>query len=525
MNTYRIHVDLDLEADPVRRAACHGLWRFLHHGEKDDRFPVVRQTDTCKWTLTDTTLDLEGTVEDFNNLLAYQLGDFRDGIAINPGYEANPNDPAIYATILFHRGTTSTEYFRGPSGSCRSKGLGRAQDKDLKVAWIAKWGHPMIEKVSCLRRADATPVEMQVTPHMRSENTLKLIEGEIGKGKNKTVGLTDPAKYTTAVSCAVATWNNVSIKADPLDVFLLSFSCLSYIYTGAVDDLVGLAVDAPTFSAADTIHRRWQGKYEDSLGLLWVRTSDRAALWVLAAVLRLRGVFPALTSKGPLLFDTSLPGDRTTLLFDLLRAQAKAGVLEANSKFSVIDHIPVRTKADGSVLLSTTDLIVFNLENSFRWFRDLGGIYSCKRAFKSQGQEYVGITKKESRYVQPLIDQEIDMTPTEIALMKSFGVLFRGVAKTLAGPDGRPNYDRADSFVFAQNMARATNTRGLRDAIDKIVHKSAYKPDWTLEEVVLMWEMAAKRPADLRALVTFGCKARFEKDAPATPDTNTTPNN
>lgn len=480
--------DLTQETDLYRRLGLHGLYRLLAYGEEDEHFPGVRQTETCQWEIDEdaNTIDLwYDSQDDLVVLMNNQWGDFRHGIAVNPGYETNPDKDGAYVTVRFHQATAG-RFFFGMTGPRRSGSMSKDKDKGR-----AEINH--LQKV--LGNGETTPLVMGYTRH--NANPLM----KIGK------------HFSAAVHPALSQWNYSSITATPEDYFLISFACLSYIYTMSSEDLVGMGIDRPTFVQAATVHDHWRfiGGDGAARNVLWVSGGVRAALWVMASALDLEGTFSALYKKGDtghLLFNTRLPNDRTVQLFEMVRSFQCAQ--DKNGKIRGTYSIPVRMKSSTEVHETALDRIVFNLENGLRWFLGLDEtLYQTERGVK-------GLYRSESDLYTLIFQGDPDMDDIEREVGRKFNHIFYTLARKYARDAGREkpqdkDHEKARKRITRTYLARASTTDSLLDAVASIKDESGWDGTFTADEGAYILMKARSNPMELRSFLNLSLNIRFNQ--------------
>lgn len=553
--------DLAKETDPIRRLGIHGLWRLLHYGgsgEFSDCYPDVRQSKTLQWEMTDTVITLRWeTVDDLNLLMGCQLGDFRRGVGVIPGYETDPDLPGFYATARGHLGITGT-YFFSTTGMRRSDSLAppaktkgggetgvdqekREKKEAQKGALLAEWkamfpGNDPTTVVKNLPKANSTEeepasLELPVNPHARSRSlpsSSQWTPPMLTAGKK---GL-ESTGYGNVIHPALAKWNAIEIKAYPKDFFVASFSCLSYIYTKAVD-VVGLGMDFPTFSEADAKHQIWASGSKGTC-VLWVEGNSRTAAWTIASLLNLPPrTYSVLSPEGHFLFSPETPkmdvGKVYALVSSGLIPKSKLGEIKS------LGSIPVRVKPDGGILEEFLDVLLRNLEHGFAWYRDLGGVATIERTAKKSKETTVGLRRWERTALQKITERpqsplESEMEQRIAKRMKSlFESLVHANRKhfSLAHPSPAnkwtdPAREKARDFAIRVHLNRAFNRSSILSALSRIRSEvTLLSPDTSAfffddEEFAWLLQRSDENPGEVRSLLIFACEVRSTKKATPT---------
>jgi len=516
--------DLGSETSVHRRLGLHGLWRLLHHGENDEHFPNVVQSDTLRWTLTDTTVTIDWeTPDDLNRLMGCQLGDFRQGIGCPPGYATDPDEPGFYATARAHQGICGT-YFSVMKGGRRSESMSLPKDakkkgaKEAKIAaWRAAFGHEPITQVDNLPAAWSTEdeprnVELKVTPHMRSDQAPEVPVTSKGALAKRT--------YSSVFHPALAKWNNTAVKASGEDLFLVSFACLAYVFTLSSDGFVGLGLDLDTFPETDRLHRRWCR----SRSILKVSGDPRAACWVIAASLGLpERTFDTLTPGGGGPFRPAAPAHGTQRAYNALGAMISPAA--KSRELWRTAAVPVRVLSDGHTNY-VLDALVRNLEHGFAWYRDLGGAATVTRHV-GRPNEMHGLYPSESIVLTNLCSTM--ETTMEKQVRRRMNELFHSLARHYRehfGCSTGDAYDRARRFALHTHLNRAFNVATIMGSITSIQKESGYFIRFTEDEVDWLSLRARENPAEVRSLLCIACTTKFERRvaepsedaAPETPD-------
>lgn len=385
----RLYFDLTREQNPLLRLGAHGLWALLTHGvgsKYGDRYPEVEQSETLSWELTDTTITLHyESVDDLNRLMMSVLGDFRDGVAVPPGWSGDLSIPSAYPLSRFHSATVSYFAPDRAKGRRRAYSLGNGKNPGDDKKW-ASWraAHPgrvlrsTIETCNKIKTdSDGNPIPYPVsfTPYeMSPANRLHLKANNSGIPNKMQEGM-------GSFHPALGKWNENAIDMPFEDLFLVSFSCASYVYTLSDEGKnfsdkkalpVGIGIDAPTFAEADELRRRWTA-LSDNPYLIRVWSNDHTALWMMSATLDLPDrTYQTLTCRGPGQFRPATVTHKTQFVYGLFRSQpmtrlAMGGVLAG------LGSVSLRRIMSGGKKYRTTlhDVVLRNLERGDSWARGL----------------------------------------------------------------------------------------------------------------------------------------------------------
>lgn len=478
--------DLTQTTDPYQRLGLHGLWSLLTYGPDPEVSPChsdkIQQTDTLKWTLTDTTITISwSTVDDLHVLMQNMLGDFRHGVGTPPGYP-QPDSDSFYATCRQHQGIVGS-YFFEKKGERRSTSLGGTtpEKKQLFREHTAVHGTPitMFSRLQDVRGTTERPmtIDVKLTPHTQETcNPLTL----------------DHIYYSTAFHPALAAWNLRPIRCRPeiedepsRALFVSAFSCLAYIFTMCGKNPVGLGIDLPTFSVADDMHNRWCHN-TDSRCTLWVDGDTEAALWVIAATLCLpEGIYSALTPEGCLMWQNSLHSSDTTRLYAALGHLMESRAL--NRRIQGMYGIPVQFR-NGETSKYLVPTLVYNLKHDFPFYRGMSGI-----RLKSHNQRVAAYNTGDSL-----------MTDIEKEVAEWMRKLYRQYERTFV-EDGRGDaYNRAYEKGITVGLGHARHREGIF-AVIRSMHKAVgYRliPPNVYEYLVTQGD---SNPNDLREFLCLAC--------------------
>lgn len=515
MNKYLF--DLDSETRPLFRAGIHGLWRLLRYGEGHPEYSAIRQTETLKWSYTDTTIQLEwASYDDLHLLLNNMLSDMNYGIAVPPGYETDPDRQGFYITARQHQGIVSP--FKEMRGSCRSVSLGaspsepkpekkntkkptkektkqeieeeqkKAEKKAEKradwIAWVAEHGHQPVFQVDNLSVDSEHSLVLSVQPHRRVDNMFLI------KKDGKPV-----STFSTPFHPALSAWNNKQIKASTEELFIVAFACLSYIFTMSKGGPVGLAIDAPTFSEADSYHRRWLSAGEPR-NVLWVDCGYRTVLWVLSCAVDLPvGSYHAITPCGSQLFYNQALYNQN-LIYAALGSSME--VISKNGFLKKVSWIPV--DSTGTFL----DVVLRNLESNQPWFKGLVGMFTFVR---NKELKYIGLSTRDSFFVTKI--GEILMNDIEKKTARWMHSLFLSLAKAYGKKD-ESDFDKATSVAISTHLARASSRASMIGALNAIQRDAGHSsiPDDVYD---FIWDRSERHASEIREFLIMACKLRYPK--------------
>lgn len=525
--------DLAQETNPIKRLGIHGLWRLLNYGSGKyaDYYPDVRQSATLRWEIGPTRVKLYWeTVDDLNRLMGCQLGDFRNGVGVVPGYQPERDKPGFYATARSHLGICGT-YFFAMRGGRRSESLAppkpakegealsakdaekKAKKEALYRTFLAANGEP-VRKVAHLPATNSTEakpsfVEITVSPHVRSTEPPALEAAKRGLAAGTFGSVYHPA---------FAKWNDSAVKGYPEELFIVSFSCLSYVFTQATSGTVGVGIDFSTFVDADAKHELWAAD-NDPRGLLWVDGDSRTAAWFIAAVLCLPPrTYSVLTPEGALLFSPVAPTRNAVQVYAALSAAVlprdKGGLLRGAA------GIPTRMHADGKTVLSfAIDALVRNIEHGFAWYRDLEGVATVARMGGT------GLYPRERDVLRRITENLED--PMERLISDRMKAIFESLVKQYhshfgLGPKGWDvARDKARTFAIKTQLNRAFNRQTILSALSRIYAESGnYVPFFTPDEYDWLLRRTAENPGEVRSLLIFACEVRAPKEHAATAPTD-----
>lgn len=502
--------DLKNEADPVRRGAIHGLWRLLHYGEGDDRYPGVKQENGLSWTITgDSRIEIRFTDPmSLNALMQCQMGDFRDGLAVPPGYEGNVNHEDAYATGIY---CTLQGAFKSMAGA--SRGTSLSGKKDETQAWVKAHGHQPVTAIACgheytkLQNGEWVTVAFSLTvnpwkwdQNLRIWDPPGLNEAEDSEGEpvlNPETG--EPVMKVTkggwkktgsvAIHPALAKWNDKAIKMDPQSLFLLSFGCINFIACSVSTAAVGLSPDGPDFSSVDVYHKRW---IRNPL-LKTCHLDARTALWAVAAVVELpKGSYPWCGKESFGIFDTS---GYTTQSLDRIYAainntKTRLSPLNTVAQLQKLNTRPVSDKPGNKTLFLTQ--IVRNLERKVPFYMELERV-----PFKINPNMANLLTKPEEATFKWMKDLSSAV----------FNQLIEaGHSKDSAGK-------RTVTLMQETNLRRARNRAGILDAINRIQAFLNVPKTMPADVQKYIWDRAGINPLEVRALLIFACNTLKEKKA------------
>lgn len=549
--------DLLKEANPIKRLGIHGLWRLLHYGSGRfaDYYPEIRKSATLDWTLTDTSVTLRfESAADLNRLLSCQLGDFRYGVGVLPGYQPEPGRTGFYATARAHQGTCYLKdgnfpgHFSVKKGTRRSESLlppkpvaedteeteKEREKREAKAAfyldWKAQFGREPVQAVDHLPKSSSTEekptsLEIKISPHARSKNTIAIEEGKRGF-KSDTFSSTHHPAYSQ--------WNLHAVKGEADELFIVAFSCLSYVHTLASGGLLALGIDLPTFAEADEKHRLW-GADQDPRNVLWVDGGTRTATWLIAAVLDLPArTYSVLSPDGPFLFFPDAPGRDISQVY-----RALSGALSPRDKAGEIkgtQGVPTQTRIkrkketeEEEKLAYAIDAIVHNLEHGFAWYRDLAGVATVLRLnnmtglYPAEREALRRITERPYSSLESPMEQQIATRMKSLfeSLVKAYHAHF-SLPQTQDGWERAR--DKARDFAIRVHLNRAFNRETIFSSLSRIHAESGnFVPFFNADEFAWLLKRTEENPGEVRSLLIFACEVRSPaKKKDAAPDTAAT---
>lgn len=507
MNTWTF--DLTNERDPIARLGLHGLWRCLFYGEDSACHPRIKQSESLSWELTDTSVTVHWqSVDDLNRLIHGMLGDFRQGIAIIPGYSTDPSVPYFYATARAHLCICAKFFFTRSKGGTRSKSVaGTAKAaREIRGAWAAHTGHTIIEMVDCdsypaREGQDPRPIEMVVSPHKLPEKpgpSLRTTAKGVLKAQQKGLTIAHPT---------LSAWRNHAVLVPPETFFLLSFACLAYVYSLCNDGAAGLGIDRPTFSDADRHVRIWNGSTEKAVAYTMLDSDCDVLFWTLAAALGLpEGTYPTLSEvRGPGLFSHTSTGHPMARIHEALNTLTD--VRGTSTFLRRLRTLPVRVDHEGKTIQSYHKSLIRSLRSGGSWTRDLG------RAVCARPPNPVMI----SQIVQLL------GSPMEQEITRAMSSLYWGVIQTLRTKHGRDRkvYKIAHDKL-RMTLGRACTAGGILSGIRALTNYTHGYSKLTQEHLDWIVENAKRDPLYVKELLLVGCTTRDEQ-AIANARANNTP--
>jgi hypothetical protein len=483
------------EGDVFLRLGIHGLYRLLAHGEGAENFSTIKQSKTLQWEL-DTeanTIDLWWEAEDdLSRLLQGMWGDYSGGLITNPGYEHDPDKDGAYVTARFH-GAVAGYFSTGP-GKKRSQSSGKRVKLDHLLL-------PFNDK-----KGESIPWEISFTAHTHPPEKSKLVF------QNKKRGM------SSTLHPALTTWHGESLTCTAEQGFLLSFSCLAYIFTYCTDGYVGLGIDLPSFAEADAVHRRWSfsGSENSGRAILTIAGKRDTALWVMAVALGLDGTFSAIyqpeprsKSTGHKMFNTRLPGRREQRLRELVPQFFQDA--DASARFLRTLNMPLRSYEKGGRMVtmeSVLDRVIHNLTHGFRWF---AGMHEYPSKTNNRPTK-----KHEQKLLLNLCQGDPDMDLVEQEVCRKFRNLYYGVAlqeaERVRGPKAAPkpeDYEHAERVVVRTELNRANNTASILRAINNIKRVSKTNLVWTADQQEYLITMARQDPITLKAILVLSTMTNF----------------
>ena len=537
MNTW--HFDLTRMDSPLKESGLHGLGRLLIHGESDDHYPLVKQTDTLQWEVTDTAVTLQwDSPADLMQLMNCQLGDFHHGIGVPPGWCNDPALPGFYATVRAHQAIVGGG-FSSMSGPRRSSSLGNV---NRKKAWVAEHGCEPLTEVSSASEDGEHPITLAVKPHAWNTGKVPLLDLKVtAKGafkKNQPAG--------QVLHPALNKWNNTQVRLTPEDRFLLSFSCLSYVYFWMNTGLAGVGLNLRTFSEADTYHRKWAGRH-DPRTILSLHTNETTAFWCVAALLKLpsKYAYPTLSADKVGMFRPQTVNHETEFVYRVLHDGLTTSD-KARHLFR-LKSVPVRIighwDSDSKKTESLHDILLANLGAGRHWCTDLGDIALLSRGSKGNpfggSSVYRGLTKAEQETLSAAVSTL--ESPMEKAIADKMGRLFAHLVRYYVNHSAHndPNAaweaarKRARQVACDVHLNRARNLQSILEAIYQI-QKAAPDYEFTakdgkrvlvrtpvFDDAEFAWILANQNLA--RSFLLFSCengrppwKAKTaQKEAPA----------
>lgn len=492
-------------SDPILQMGWSGLALLLTHGEASDRYPEVKQTDRLRWSLTETTITIEfEEPSDLHLLLNCQLGDFRDGVGIVPGYEVNPNRPGFYVTARAHGGICGG-MFASKKGARRSWSLG---EKDKRKAHEAVHG-PVLDKVDNLLAPWATEKDparlvMTVTPHRRAASEDGLAFDLTPKG-----AFSKATRFGNVVHPGLAQWNFNTVQGPPQDYFLASFSCLSYFWTHSSQvGVIGLGNIAPTLSEVLRLTTRWTIRGES---LYSVAGDAYAAAWAIAAALRLPpGSYPLVYALGKTTIvgsfqAHSMGGYALDSIYKMLDSLSENLSPEGSALvLRRMASIPVRVFKDKTV--TVLDIIFRNLQSGRHWCVGLGdGVTTDRNHYTNSKKPLVGFLPKERALLALIADHLGDTMERQIANRMSY--LHWAVTQTFKPVYGQRAYEKARDFCVATHLNRVNTYGGLLKAINEIRQKAGMSPagQFTAEEFDWLLAQAKRDLLAVKHLLILAC--------------------
>lgn len=513
--------------DPVLRTGLMGLYRAVTYGPLDPtRYPGLAEQegrreydvdhDAC--TLTIRFSDMAALSEMMNS----QVGDFRDGLMVPPGYPTDVSDPSIKMTQRAHLGIIRFFGTRA-GGKGRSKSRGnkapKLQLKSSAESWSDYIAHDMIQA------KDQFDVHTNFTPDT-----------------------TTPTNLSGVLHPALAMWNNKPFKAPWPVYFLTSFCLLGYVfskvmYTQNDKDLgeIGLSPNAPTFEAWDRYIREWirvadpgvEAHSAKSAGLNLIFADADVGLWAIASVLNLpAGCYSALSTRGHELYQ-----------YQMLR-QVEVEQRLANMSFLPIrdvvktqlrnwrGHYPLRVEEKESKIVMKSDAftqIVWNVRNGLPAYYGMQEILHLPRLSDNIGP---WPTRSMKRFTNLLKEGGL-MKPHEARVLREFSfTLYRlaqafeknryGGVKEKIGDDAK---ERA-LYTFMVALKRSTDYALLFRNISHMIIEHI-RPVFVNHSISMeVWDTLCSLPFETAkslvttSLVTYIPKESLGKDPATVPNAN-----
>ena len=504
MNTWTFR--LEDQPNQYGRQGFHGLWFLLTYGEADEHYPEVVQTPTLRWQVTDEAITVEWeALADLERLMNCQLGDFRHGIAVPPGFETDPDKPGFYVTARAHHGICGRHFYA-------KSGRRRSRSRACKM---------VIDNLESPASTPEAPKKFQreVMQHDRATGPkdVLIMNGAGRWGRLFCANIIHPG---------LAKWNSTEVSVTPKDYFLLSFSCLSYLWVQSVeDDVVGISLDGLPMREAARFRRRWASLAGGSL--YTVHGGYKLACWMIGAVLDLPlRSYAVLYVRGGERSKKSVTGlwrpemahHETASVYRLLDELAGiAGHDGAGHQLRVTRSIPVRVFP--SKTITALDVLIQNLGQGQSWYVGIGPGATCDRnQFNPEREAFIGFTEEEQACLLLLHNTLGNDMEQEILrrMNRLFGALVHHYNQKFEG--GRNNKvawqrsrDRARRFALSTELNRATHRATILKAINAISAEANFWGAFTEEQVLWLLDRAEDQPVEVQQLLIMGCAIRVPK--------------
>lgn len=540
---FHLHYDLDTCTDPLIRLGIHGLYRLLHYAGKPERahiYPALVQSDTLSWTLTDTTIDIRAkTPADLATILKSMFGAMPHGIIAPPGYCDNPDDDRYYLTGRTHTAITSL-FPNQKSGRTRSlnkatkikflapKALNGVHPDDvggLEVVGGHVFAMELVEKlkpntewITVIRRAlrkDGSAIELKVSPHCPDAVLGKsiLFASLPDQMVRKLTSVDERIDVTATFHPLCGNWNGKSTGMSFKDAYALYFAPYGYVYTQSEDGLVGVGLDFPTFSEADSYHkahfvdpsRAFQSRME---GFVYhVHGNAEVTAFVLLGHLDCpAGNYSVIAKSGEntTAWDFYYQGEGKYTQDDVygkFRRAIDAGMETEDAKgcLRVLRHIPLFEKR------TAYDQVYHNLAVGMDWHHDLGRVVNLDRPVMvkgKKGERIKGPFLSEKEALSALV--EIMQDPKEkLILTTGHNLFYAAVKKYQADGYAYKNAcERAHEYMVTVNLARAVGKDSLLNALWRVVATAEFNiPKDAMDAI---HEMACTNPRGLKNLLILG---------------------
>lgn len=273
----------------------------------------------------------------------------------------------------------------------------------------------------------------------------------------------------------VSQWNSKTISVDPQTKFVLAFACLAHIFTrGGDKDIIGLGLDAPTFSEADEFHMRWMDS--PLLGA----TDHTVAVWGMATLLDLPpGTYVQTNELGSsyvVLSEDDIKG-----IYPILREGM--GGHDGARMVKMLSHVQIPANRDAYTQ------ILQNVHLKRTWYTGVHPLDSYPRTREAFTNIFYGVSSPMEHQIAA------SMSKIRSALAAQYGKRY--------GLDIKRSFDRADNLILNVHLNRARNRPALLKALATITQEAGR--GFSSEEMDWILTRSEKHPSELQSLLILAC--------------------
>lgn len=493
---------LSEEGNPLIRLGIHGLWRLLHHGEKDEHFPAIQQKDGVSWVLGEDSIELTFPSEaHLIPIMRGMLGDFRDAKARLPGYDDN------YGALISACAHTGTSMMSAPKAQRRSKVLD-AKKSEVK-AWAEHTGRSIRlqkDKIEVTRGAEGEEVSLRISPQAP-------VTGDFPPGiEAKAKPLSLSPKFGSEHHPYFSAWYNKEAKAEPIDSFVVLFAVLAHAWTQ--NGYFALGIDAPTFVLADKVHRVHMRE-----PLLRLGGGAHFQAWALATHLGLPDTTQVVLTIKPTEAFMHRPGGFNPLTRQQLHAVASASIVPytrvekkvqiTNKQVKAMHFVPV--EEHGEKVVTLQDVLLENFSVGRHWSSGLNRMFGLR--IGDRKEQILKLWEKRTlEEIVKIVESKMDKLWRVAIGAQKYNI---ERAYSQKGYNGERAREKAHQFVVDIVLPRVVNEGTLLQALADLAREGGSGIGATTEMLNYLRSWVKKDPGGVQGFLLVAALMPYNKQTAA----------